>query len=215
MKKERNIALAVCAVFAALILLLTSQSSPLYPINLWGDANCLFTVGRVMKDGGVLYRDIYEQKGPLLYLSHALAACLSDTSFWGVYIMEALAMTVALYAAYRLMRLRAGMGFSLGAAAFFGAAFSGVRTGRHRLRLNVFCQGLHSSSSRCGDEWTAFAVSSPFSFVLSAAPSELCSGPAGNRARHWAILASTLSAWCRANASAVAGCLGAPNSGSP
>ena len=54
MKKERNIALAVCAVLAALILLLTSQSSPLYPINLWGDANCLFTVGRVMKDGGVL-----------------------------------------------------------------------------------------------------------------------------------------------------------------
>ena len=41
MKKERNIALAVCAVLAALILLLTSQSSPLYPINLWGDANCL------------------------------------------------------------------------------------------------------------------------------------------------------------------------------
>ena len=62
MKQERNIALAVCAVLAALILLLTSQSSPLYPINLWGDANCLFTVGRVMKDGGVLYRDIYEQK---------------------------------------------------------------------------------------------------------------------------------------------------------
>ena len=124
MKKERNIALAVCAVLAALILLLTSQSSPLYPINLWGDANCLFTVGRVMKDGGVLYRDIYEQKGPLLYLIHALAACLSDTSFWGVYIMEALAMTVALYAAYRLMRLRAGMGFSLGAAAFFGTAFA-------------------------------------------------------------------------------------------
>ena len=30
MKKERNIALAVCAVLAALILLLTSQSSPLY-----------------------------------------------------------------------------------------------------------------------------------------------------------------------------------------
>ena len=93
MKKERNIALAVCAVLAALILLLTSQSSPLYPINLWGDANCLFTVGRVMKDGGVLYRDIYEQKGPLLYLIHALAACVSDTSFWGVYALEIPALT--------------------------------------------------------------------------------------------------------------------------
>ena len=126
MKKERNIALAVCAVLAALILLLTSQSSPLYPINLWGDANCLFTVGRVMKDGGVLYRDIYEQKGPLLYLIHALAACLSDTSFWGVYIMEALAMTVALYAcaqewAFRLARRRFSGRRSLPARRLSGA----------------------------------------------------------------------------------------------
>ena len=121
MNIDRNIALAVCAVLAALILLLTSQSSPLYPINLWGDANCLFTVGRVMKDGGVLYRDIYEQTGPLLYLIHALAACLSDTSFSGVYLMEIPALTAALYAAYRLLRLRAGSAFALGAAAVFAA----------------------------------------------------------------------------------------------
>ena len=121
MTKANFLSRWLAAAMAALMLLFTSQCSPLYPINVWGDANCLLTVGRVMKRGGVLYRDIYEQKGPLLYLIHALAACLSDTSFGGVYTMEALAMTVALYAAYRLMRLRAGMGFSLGAAALFGA----------------------------------------------------------------------------------------------
>ena len=81
MKKERGLALAACAALAALMLLFASQCSPLYPINLWDDANCLLTVGRVMRRGGVLYRDIYEQKGPLLYLIHALAACISDTSF--------------------------------------------------------------------------------------------------------------------------------------
>ena len=120
-KRERALALACCAAMAALMLLFTSQCSPLYPINVWGDANCLLTVGRVMKRGGVLYRDIYEQKGPLLYLIHAAAACLSDTSFSGVYLMEIPALTAALYAAYRLMRLRAGSAFALGAAAVFGA----------------------------------------------------------------------------------------------
>ena len=120
-KRERALALACCAAMAALMLLFTSQCSPLYPINVWGDANCLLTVGRVMKRGGVLYRDIYEQKGPLLYLIHAAAACLSDTSFLGVYLMEIPALTAALYAAYRLMRLRAGSAFALGAAAVFGA----------------------------------------------------------------------------------------------
>ena len=87
MKKKRGLALAACAALAALMLLFASQCSPLYPINLWDDANCLLTVGRVMRRGGVLYRDIYEQKGPLLYLIHALAACVSDTSFWGVYAL--------------------------------------------------------------------------------------------------------------------------------
>ncbi len=121
MKKERGLALAACAALAALMLLFASQCSPLYPLNIWGDANCLLTVGRVMKSGGVLYRDIYEQKGPLLYLIHALAACISDTSFWGVYLLEIPALTAALYAAYRLLRLRAGACFSLGAAAVWGA----------------------------------------------------------------------------------------------
>ena len=121
MKKERGLALAACAALAALMLLFASQCSPLYPINLWDDANCLLTVGRVMRRGGVLYRDIYEQKGPLLYLIHALAACVSDTSFWGVYALEIPALTAALYAAYRLLRLRTGAGFALGAAAVWGA----------------------------------------------------------------------------------------------
>ena len=120
MKKERGLALAACAALAALLLLFASQCSPLYPLNIWGDANCLLTVGRVMKSGGVLYRDIYEQKGPLLYLIQALAACISDTSFWGVYLLEIPALTAALYAAYRLLRLRAGACFSLGAAAVWG-----------------------------------------------------------------------------------------------
>ena len=104
MKKERGLALAACAALAALMLLFASQCSPLYPINLWDDANCLLTVGRVMQRGGVLYRDIYEQKGPLLYLIHALAACISDTSFWGVYVLEIPALTAALYS--RLSDLR-------------------------------------------------------------------------------------------------------------
>ena len=52
MKKERGLALAACAALAALMLLFASQCSPLYPINLWDDANCLLTVGRVMRRGG-------------------------------------------------------------------------------------------------------------------------------------------------------------------
>ena len=48
----------LCLIASGILLALCSQCSPLYPINVWGDANCLLTVGRVMRAGGVVYRDI-------------------------------------------------------------------------------------------------------------------------------------------------------------
>ncbi len=107
LRKERGRIALFCLLASALLLLLCSQCSPLYPLNVWPDANCLLTVGRVMREGGVLYRDIYEQKGPTLYLLHALAACISQDSFLGVYVLETLSFAAVLYAACMLLRRRA------------------------------------------------------------------------------------------------------------
>ncbi|MBQ8618014.1 MAG: hypothetical protein IJ418_10985 [Clostridia bacterium] len=120
----------LCLIASCVLLLLCSQCSPLYPINVWGDANCLLTVGRVMKEGGVVYRDIYEQKGPTLYLIHAIAACISDNSFFGVYVMEVISFTAVLFMACRLgMRKRSAWAAScdavlFGACLLAGSAFS-------------------------------------------------------------------------------------------
>lgn len=120
-KQNHAILLGLCVLAAALLLLLCSQCSPLYPINVWGDANCLLTVGRVMREGGVVYRDIYEQKGPTLYLIHALAACISDTSFFGVYVLEVISFAAVLYMACRLAMRRVNLGIAFAGAALVGA----------------------------------------------------------------------------------------------
>ncbi|MGN0777199.1 MAG: hypothetical protein ACI4MM_11045 [Candidatus Ventricola sp.] len=128
-REKRQIAL-FCLAASAVLLLLCSQCSPLYPINVWGDANCLLTVGRVMKAGGVVYRDIYEQKGPTLYLIHMLAACITERSFLGVYVLEVLSFAAALAMACRMMMRRmsarsaCALGALLGAFVLTGAAFS-------------------------------------------------------------------------------------------
>ena len=111
----------ICAAASALYLLLGSMCSPLYPLNIWVDANCLLTVGRVMKEGGVLYRDVYEQKGPLLYLIHMLAAMISDSSFLGVYLFEIVSLTALLVLAQRLIRLWTGDYLACAGALLFGA----------------------------------------------------------------------------------------------
>ena len=65
-----------------------SLSSPLYPFNDWVDANCFFTVGKSMLYGIVPYRDLYEQKGPLLYALYALCYPISHRTFLGGWLLE-------------------------------------------------------------------------------------------------------------------------------
>lgn len=85
-------------VSSILIITVASTCSPLFPLNPWDDANCFLTVGRGIIKGQVPYRDLYEQKGPVLYLVHALCSLVPGKSFTGVWILECMAS--GLFAVY-------------------------------------------------------------------------------------------------------------------
>lgn len=90
---------------AVLLITLCSKSSPLYPLNDWVDANCFFTVGKSMLRGLLPYRDLWEQKGPFLYMLHAVAAMISYRTFFGVYLLEIGAAFGFLWYSYRACRV--------------------------------------------------------------------------------------------------------------
>ncbi len=94
-----------CLVTAIVVITICSKSSPLYPLNDWVDSNCFFTVGKAMLSGKVPYRDLFEQKGPLIYMLHAVAAWISYQSFIGIYIFEIAVCTVFLFLSRALMLL--------------------------------------------------------------------------------------------------------------
>lgn len=107
MKKNRI--LLLWAMFLSLIFIgLASKSSPLYPMNDWVDVNCFFTVGRGILDGLVPYRDLYEQKGPVLYFVYALISLFSKESFWGVFLLEVVTFGLFLYFSGKLGQLYTG-----------------------------------------------------------------------------------------------------------
>lgn len=81
-------------IAATVTITIVSTCSPLYPFNPWDDANCFFTLGRGIIKGMVPYRDLYEQKGPLLYFIYALAALISQKSFIGAWIVECITASV-------------------------------------------------------------------------------------------------------------------------
>ena len=105
-KEKKNIPVFLFfAVFAFVIIYICTASSPRYATNPWNDANAFLTVGKAMANGLTVYKDIFEQKGPLLYLIHALACFVSDTSFTGVYVMQSLSLCVTSFAAYKIASL--------------------------------------------------------------------------------------------------------------
>ena len=105
MRKREFKVLVFCLLIAAACLLICSKSSPLYPINDWADANAYFSAGKGMLGGSVIYRDLYEHKGPIVYGLHALCALINSTSFLGVFFLEILAVGLFLLSVYKLLTL--------------------------------------------------------------------------------------------------------------
>ena len=97
-------------IVSAGVLLICSKNSPLYPMNDWVDVHCFFTVGRGIRHGLVPYLDLYEQKGPLLYYLYALASMVSETSFLGVFLLEASLFASFLYLGGRTAEMLSGTG---------------------------------------------------------------------------------------------------------
>lgn len=97
-KKEK----LVLFIFAVIAISVLSKSSPLYPFNDWVDTNIFLTVGKSIVHGKVLYRDIYEQKGPLLFLIYVLPALVSKDSFIGVYFLECISAYFFLLYSYKI-----------------------------------------------------------------------------------------------------------------
>jgi hypothetical protein len=74
-------------------------------MNDWVDSNALFTMGKAMFNGKVLYRDVFDHKGPILHFLHGLAWLISHNSFFGVWLLEIIACYFTLLFSYRILEL--------------------------------------------------------------------------------------------------------------
>ncbi|MFT8609467.1 MAG: hypothetical protein ABF690_07525, partial [Liquorilactobacillus nagelii] len=76
------------------ILLLGSflfiSASPLYKGNPWVDTNAMLAIGQAWLDGRVPFRDIFEQRGPVLYVYYLVMNLFSTKGYIGLFIIETL-----------------------------------------------------------------------------------------------------------------------------
>lgn len=102
--KKRTVIL-LCLLVSFLCALLCSKTSPLYALQDWVDANAYMTMARGWMNGLIPFRDLFEQKGPLLYIVHIIGALIHDSSFLGVFVLQVISFTFVLYYAYKIFTL--------------------------------------------------------------------------------------------------------------
>ncbi len=127
-----------CVLIAAALLFVCTKSSPLYPLNDWVDTNIYFTIGKGLMRGYVPYLDLYDQKGPVVYLLYGLGSLISSRSFFGVYVLEALSFGAFLYLSHRIISLYSGRN-ALVALPVLGTLILSSMSFSHGGSLEEFC----------------------------------------------------------------------------
>ncbi len=93
--------------------------SPLYPINTWCDVNIYFNVGKAMFNGRTLYAEAFDHKGPIIFFIYGLGYLISNTSFFGMFIIQLIAWFIMVSAIYFSSKLFINKQLSLIAAFIF------------------------------------------------------------------------------------------------
>ncbi len=116
MEKERNglkrlltsrtmITVLICALVSFVCITINSKNSFLYKLQDCDDAQCFMTIARCMRRGDILYKDIYEHKGIVLYFLYLIGNIISTSSFIGVYFIELLSFFVFVLFLIKTLRL--------------------------------------------------------------------------------------------------------------
>lgn len=92
-------------LYSFLIMLFCTKSSPIYVLNDWYDANAYFTMGKGIINGSVPYKDLFDHKGPFLYFIYGIGYLLNNNSFFGVFILQIIAMSITLIFSFKIAEI--------------------------------------------------------------------------------------------------------------
>lgn len=96
-----------------------SELSPLYEFNSWTDVNVYFTIGKGLMDGSVVYKDLFDHKGPLIFFIYGFGYLISNSDFFGVFLIEVCIYTICIYYVYLIIKLFASSTLALSVSLIF------------------------------------------------------------------------------------------------
>ena len=103
---------SICLFVSSIFFLLLGFNSPIFTFNSENDYQWFMTMGNVLVHGKIPYRDLFEQKGPIVYFVTAFC-CLFPNPNIVMLIIEILSMSLFFFFAYRICRKRLNTFYSL------------------------------------------------------------------------------------------------------
>ena len=88
------------SIFSFLICYYSSYVSPYYEIPVSCDPIIYHLMGRGMMEGLMPYRDLFDQKGPFIFLIYGFSYALCG-SYWLVFVLEGFAVTASMIFCYK------------------------------------------------------------------------------------------------------------------
>jgi hypothetical protein len=92
--KSRKALASITAIFTSYLLLILAPSFPL--LTTPGTDNSVFLyLGSRLLEGDIPYQDLWDHKGPFLYLINALGFLVTGGSLWGVWMLQLVSLVGA------------------------------------------------------------------------------------------------------------------------
>ena len=107
-------------IYTIVLLFFCSQFSYLFgDFNEWVDINVYYTIGKGIWSGVIPYKDLFDHKGPLIFFIYGLGYKITPDSFQGMFIIQTIFLSIALFSVYRLSNLFLNKLFSFFSACIF------------------------------------------------------------------------------------------------
>ncbi len=105
LNSEKALVYTAIIAFAYAIMIFCTKSSPLYIQNDWVDTQSYYTMGKGIFNGKAIYRELFEQKGPLFYLMYGIGYLINTHNLHGEYFLEGLGCALTLIFTYKIARM--------------------------------------------------------------------------------------------------------------
>ena len=143
----RNLCILIC-LFLLLMLFCSCYTSPVYPNLLGWDSAIFSLMGKGILEGKVLYTDLFDHKGPVIFLINALGNLLGGRS--GIFLLQCVSGSLTMCFLYLTGKMLRPKGtyrsipeclalFSLGMALFFYTFEGGNLTEEYSLPFISLC----------------------------------------------------------------------------